>query len=291
MDRRKIIKKQLRTALHSAVLILGMAIIAALCAYGLWGWKGMFAAFSGVILGSALAPSFPAEAILRTYGARPLARDELPDLFAAVSTLSVRASLPNAPELWYMPTQKPLALTVGVPSKSAIMLSNGLIRLLTRRELMAVIAHEIGHVRNHDLRITTIADMLARMASIFANAGILLTLFNIPLVIAERMHFSWPTIVLLIVSPTIASLLQLALSRTREFEADMAAADLTGDPEALVAALMKMEAVEGRFWESMSPGRRMPDLRLLRTHPLTRERVGRLRERGTHNHFSRLPLP
>ena len=271
------LKSRLRDALHSAVLILGMALLAALCAFGLWGWSGMFAVFAGVVLGSTLAPSLPLEVILRAWRARPLARHELPDAFAATDALSMRAGLPAAPGLWYVPTPRLLAFTLGGPSQAAIVLSDGLVRLLAPRELTAVIAHEIGHVRNNDLRIMALADMLSRMARTFANVGLLLLVLNIPLAIGEHTHLSWTTVFLLIVSPTIAALLQLALSRTREFEADMAAAELSGDPEALISALMKMERAEGSLWESLFPGRRLPDLRLFRTHPLTRERVLRLR--------------
>lgn len=271
---------RLRNALHSAVLILGMALVAAVCAYGLWGWSGMIAAFVGIVLGSALAPSLPAEMILRTYRARPLARLELPDAFAAAGTLARRAEIPSTPRLWYIATPKPLAFTVGGPSESAIVLSDGLLHLLSRRELAAVMAHEIGHVRNNDLRLMALADMLARMAATFANVGLLLLLFNIPLSLGAHVHLSWATVFLLIMSPAVANLLQLALSRTREFDADMAAAEITGDPEALISALVKMERVQGGIWETLFPGRRMPELRLFRTHPLTRERVRRLRQHG-----------
>lgn len=280
MTQRHILKERLRNTLHSAVLILGMALLAAACAYGLWGWSGMLAVFLGVALGSLLAPSLPLDMILRAYRARPLGWHELPDAFAATGVLSRRAGLPAEPRLWCIPTPRPLAFTVGATSEAAIALSHGLLQLLTRRELAAVIAHEIGHVRNKDLRITALADMFVRMSSIFANIGILLLLLNIPLAVSDQGHLSWLTIALLIASPTVASLLQLALSRTREFEADTASADLTGDPDALISALIKMERVGGSLRESRFPGQRMPDLRLFRTHPLTRERVRRLRELG-----------
>ncbi|WP_227272060.1 M48 family metalloprotease [Roseobacter weihaiensis] len=89
----------------------------------------------------------------------------------------------------------------------------------------------------------------------------------------------WIVPILLVVSPTIMALLRLALSRTREYDADRGGAELTGDPAGLASALLKLERRTGRFWEEMIlPGRRIPDPSLLRTHPPTEERVRRLQE-------------
>ncbi len=273
-------QKRLINAVQSAAIVLGLALVVALSAYGLMGWSGMLAAFLTVALGATIASFLPPRLVLYAYGARALSPRELRDLQAATRALAERAGLLATPRIWYLPNLAPQALTVGIPSDAAIMVSRGLLALLTPREQAAVMAHEIAHICNNDLRIMALADAFSRVAGIFANAGILLLLLNIPLTALEHDPVSWMTIVLLIVSPTIASLLQLALSRTREFQADATAAELTGDPEALVAALWKLEGAERNLWESMFPGRRMPDLRLLRTHPLTRERVRRLRGRG-----------
>ncbi|MCO5148504.1 MULTISPECIES: zinc metalloprotease HtpX [unclassified Shinella] len=279
--------KRLIDALQSAAIVLGLALVVALSAYGLMGWSGMLAAFLTVALGATIASFLPPRLILYAYGARVLSPRELHDLQAAAGALSERAGLLATPRIWYLSNPAPQALTVGVPSNAAIMVSRGLLALLTPREQVAVIAHEIAHICNNDLRIMALADAFSRVAGIFANAGILLLLLNIPLTALEHNPVSWMTIVLLIVSPTIASLLQLALSRTREFQADATAAELMGDPEALVAALWKLEGAERNLWESRFPGRRMPDLRILRTHPLTRERVRRLGDRGNRTSVRR----
>ena len=99
------------------------------------------------------------------------------------------------------------------------------------------------------------------------------------LVALGMVHVPWSVVVLLIFAPTLMALIQLGLSRTREYDADRAAADLTGDPEGLIRALGKLDRLTGRFWEEIFlPGRRIPDPSLLRTHPPTESRVRRLRE-------------
>jgi heat shock protein HtpX len=271
---------------QSATIVLTLALVVAFSAYGLLGWSGMFAAFLTVALGATIASFLPPRLILRTYGARLLFPHELRDFRAEVGALAERAGLPSTPRIWYLSATAPLAFTVGKPTDAAIVVSGALLTLLTPSEMIAVIAHEIAHVYNNDLRIMALADAFSRVTGVFANAGVFLLLLNIPLTVLEQRPVSWMTIVLLIVSPTIANLLQLALSRTREFQADTIAVELTRNPEALVSALWKLEGAQRTAWQSMFPGRRMPNLRLLRTHPLTSERVRRLHkweDRGSVN--------
>jgi heat shock protein HtpX len=107
-----------------------------------------------------------------------------------------------------------------------------------------------------------------------------LALFNLPAFILGDSEISFTGLLLLYLAPTAGSLIQLALSRTREYDADLEAAGLTGDPESLASALEKLERYQGHFWEDMMlpvPGRRIPQPSLLRSHPLTAERVARLR--------------
>jgi heat shock protein HtpX len=140
-------------------------------------------------------------------------------------------------------------------------------------------AHEVSHIANRDLWIMGLADTMSRVVSLASWIGQLMLLINLPLVLAGGAHIPWHVPLLLIFSPTIMALLQLALSRTREFDADRGAAELTGDPGGLASALLKLERRTGRFWEDIFlPGRRIPEPSLLRTHPPTEDRVARLRE-------------
>ena len=121
--------------------------------------------------------------------------------------------------------------------------------------------------------------MMSRLVSLASWLGQLLLLLNLPLVLAGMVHVPWHVLILLVFAPTLMALVQLGLSRTREYDADRAAAELTGDPEGLVRALVKLERRVGRFWEEiLLPGRRIPEPSLLRTHPPTESRIRRLRD-------------
>ena len=121
--------------------------------------------------------------------------------------------------------------------------------------------------------------MMSRLVSIASWLGQFLLLLNLPLIFAGAVYVPWHIVALLIFAPTLMALVQLGLSRTREYDADRAAAELTGDPEGLMRALSKLERRVGRFWEEIFlPGRRIPEPSLLRTHPSTESRIARLRE-------------
>jgi heat shock protein HtpX len=139
-----------------------------------------------------------------------------------------------------------------------------------------VLAHEVSHVRNGDVKVMALADVVSRMTSSLSTIGIFAAAFRLTgLIGAETLP--WLAIVSLILAPTIGGLLQLALSRAREYDADLDAAGLTGDPEGLAAALVKLERLQGRMWESLAlPGSRSPAPSLLRPHPRTQDRVERL---------------
>jgi heat shock protein HtpX len=118
---------------------------------------------------------------------------------------------------------------------------------------------------------------MSRVTSISSYVGQFIVIVNLPLILIGAAHVPWTVPLILVFSPTIMSLLQLALSRTREFQADLTAARLTGDPRGLASALVKLERSIGRFWEEiLLPGRRIPNPSLLRTHPKMEERVRRL---------------
>ena len=124
-----------------------------------------------------------------------------------------------------------------------------------------------------------LADTMSRITTLFSYVGMFLLLVNLPLIAAGAVVVPWPLVLMLLFAPTLMSLLQLALSRSRELDADLDAARLAGDPEGLASALVKLERYQGRFWESvLLPGRHVPEPSLLRTHPPTEERVRRLLE-------------
>jgi heat shock protein HtpX len=149
------------------------------------------------------------------------------------------------------------------------------------RELAGVLAHELSHVRNGDLSVMALADAMTRFTQILSYLAIFLAIFNLPAWLLGDVDMPFLGLLLLYLAPSIGSLLQLALSRTREYDADTEGAELTGDPRALASALDKLERYQGSFWEDLMfpvPTRRIPQPSLLRTHPPTEERIRRLLE-------------
>jgi heat shock protein HtpX len=162
---------------------------------------------------------------------------------------------------------------VGKPASSAIAVTDGLIRAMTMRQLAGILAHEISHIRNGDLRVMGLADVLNRITSLMSTMGLL----GIPLLFGTGWNIPVLGLLLLIFAPTLGGLLQLALSRAREFDADLDGASLTGDPEGLASALALLERRQGALWEGLVlPGSRLPEPSLLRTHPTTQDRIARL---------------
>lgn len=268
---------RLQNLIHSAVLLLGMAGMAWLCARILWGEEAGFWALGLMGLALLFAPQLRKELVFFLYSARRLSSRDLPQVIEILQGLSRRANLPRVPTLYYLPSSIPNAFGVGKPNDAGIGLSDGLLRMLNLRELRGVIAHEVSHIANRDLWIMGLADMMARVTMIFSFVGQLLLIINLPLFLVGSAHIPWIAPIVLALSPSIMSLLQLALSRAREYHADFAAADLTGDPRGLASALDKMERLTGRFWEDIFlPGRRIPEPSLLRTHPPTDRRIQRL---------------
>ncbi len=281
-SRRRALHK-LRNILHSVVLVLGMALIAAACAWALWGWEGVLWAVGAVVLAMVLSPSIPSGLVLSLYRARPLNRAAFPEGYAMSDELARRAGLPAVPRLHYIPSAVANAFAVGNRQDAAIAISDGMLRTLSARELAGVLAHEISHVANNDLWIMNLADAMSRATALLSNVGVFLLILNLPLVLIGAVTVPWSLVLVLVLSPTAMSLLQLALSRAREYDADLAAAGLTGDPAGLASALLRLERQQGRIWETLlMPGRNVPDPSLLRTHPPTEERVRRLMDLSEH---------
>ncbi len=277
---------KLRNLAQSAMLVLGMVSVAGLCAWVIWGPGGVFWAMAGVALAMALSPSIPPAFVLRLYRARPLEPWEFPEGYAILGELAQRAGLARVPRLHYVASSVLNAFAVGNRNSAAIAVTDGLLRRLDLRQLTGVLAHEVSHVRNNDLWIMGLADTMSRLTSLLSYFGLFLLLVNLPLLMTGSTVVPWLLVAALVFAPSLMSLLQLALSRSREFDADLDAAGLTGDPVGLASALEHMERLQGRFWEEiLLPGRRIPEPSLLRSHPPTAERIRRLLE------LAELPQP
>ncbi len=277
VDSRLLRQHRLRNGMQSLLLIAAMAAILATVALVLGG--ALVALFSLVFLLPLLffAPRLSPRVVLALYGAAPLAPPQLPDVYERLFWLAERAGV-TPPSLYYIASPVMNAFSVGGGDKAAIAVTDGLLRELSLREIQGVLAHEIAHIRHHDIRVMSLADLVSRMTSFMSMAGQLLLLVNLPLMLVEGEGLPWLAIMILIFAPSLTSLLQLALSRRREFDADLGAAELSGDPAGLASALVKLEMPLRSLWgRILLPGRNNPDPSLLRSHPLTEERVARLR--------------
>ncbi len=261
-----------RNLVHSVVLIISMMALSAVLGWMVAGVVGLIGlAVVGVtvlLAGPRVAPSL----ILRMYGARRISDYEAPQLIHLLRGLSREAGLHRVPEMAN-------AFTVGGREKGAIAVTDGLLRNFTLREMQGVLAHELSHLTNNDGFVMSLADSFNQMVNTMSWVGQLLLIFNLPLFLMGAYQVPWLLIFVLIFAPTFSALLQLALSRTREFEADLEAARLTGDPRGLASALAKLHKLSDNWFERLFlPGRGVPEPSLLRTHPLTEQRIQRLLE-------------
>lgn len=267
--------------LQTALLFAGLAVLVALSGWLLFGLAGL--AWSAVLLGVVLLamPSMPPELVMRMYRARlvvPHPGDQLSEL---LDILTERAQLPGRPMLYVVPSMALNAFAAGKPDRAAIALTEGLLRRLTLREIAGVMAHEISHIRNNDLWVMGIADSMTRVTQAMSFVAVFLAALNIVAAFQGEQYVSWVAVLFLYLSPMLSNLLQLGLSRTREYDADLEGAQLTGDPLGLAAALRRLEHHTGRIWEDVmlpAPGRRVAYPSILRSHPETEERVRRLVE-------------
>ncbi len=279
LDTERLADHRHRNILHSVLLVGGIGVLMMASSVLLWSWAGIPVALGTIatiyLLGARVRP----ETIMRLYKAVPVDSRQGSQLLHLIEVLADRAELRAHPRLYVVPSSTLNAFAVGTPEKAAIAITEGLLRRLSLREVAGVLAHEMSHIRNNDLHVMGLADAMARFTQMLAYVAFFLALLNIPALLLGLDTFPWVAILLLYLAPVASSLLQLGLSRTREYDADLEAAGLTGDPVGLASALRTLERYQGRFWEDMRlpyPTRRIPQPSLLRTHPETEDRITRL---------------
>lgn len=224
--------------------------------------------------------------ILRMYRAEPFTLQTSPELLQLAGLLARRAGLAEQPLIFYIPSRAPLAFSVALGHNGAIALSDGLLRLLSWRELIGVVAHEMSHIAGKDTRVMGVADVASRLVATVSFAGQLLIVLNLPLYLAGQAGLPWLPLLVMIFAPYLMTLLQLALSRSREYEADRTAAQLTGDPLGLASALVQMEKVQQlQLRRLLLPYGKVEAPSILRTHPGTRQRIERLQDLASEEGF------
>jgi heat shock protein HtpX len=273
---------------QAGVLLAGFG---ALLAAVLWPEFGKGAIVIAILASAgimALAARASPGTIMRIYGARPYQAGDLAQFDRITRELARRAGLRCAPQLYVVPSMLLSAFSVGSSQRFAIALTEGLLRRLTMREVAAVLAREVAHAQRGDLLVLGIADFVSRCAQGLYYAGLALAALNILRGIGGGELVSWLSVVLLILAPTLMTLLQLALSRAREIEADRAAALLTGDPLGLASALSRLDASPGSPLDDLIPpvpARQVPLPSMLRYPPPADRRIARL------NTFQAPPMP
>ncbi|MEZ5855453.1 MAG: zinc metalloprotease HtpX [Hyphomicrobiaceae bacterium] len=281
LDSGQLAEHRRRNDLHSLLLIGSIAAIVLLAGAMLWSLPGAIVAVMVVVGLALLSPRVPPETVMRLYRAQRVDRRHGAQLLHMVEAIADRAELRRHPDLYVIPSSTLNAFATGTRDHAAIAITDGLLRRLDLREIAGVIAHEISHIRNNDLSVMAIADGLTRFTQVLAYVGVFLAVVSIPAAVFGHKPFPLWGIALLYLAPTLTSLLQMGLSRAREYDADLEAASLTGDPQGLASALSTLERHQGRFWEDLMlpvPARRIPHPSLLRSHPATADRIRRLQQ-------------
>ncbi len=269
---------ELSNAIQTLLLAILMVVLLGVIGWLVAGRSGLlWSLFAGGLL-ALFSPVMSPRLVLAMFDARPIPPGRLPELERVNAELSRRAGLERPPRLYYLPSVLMNSFATGRPADSAVALSDGLLRRLGEREIVAILAHEISHIRHRDLWVMALADIVGRLTAMLALVGYLLALVYVPLWLAGEAAIPWLLLLVFILAPNVSALLQLALSRLREYRADLGAVELTGDAEGMARALERIEHYETHWlYRLLLPHRRNPLPSILRTHPPTSERVARLR--------------
>jgi heat shock protein HtpX len=266
-------RRRLETTLSTGGIVLAIVGFAALVGYLTLGLSGVIAAlvFSALFAG---AGGLPSSLVMRWQGALRLPQWQAPGLHRMVEHLAWRAGI-EKPALYLVPSPEPNAMATGHADRDgAVAITKGLLHALERDELEGVLAHEIAHLRNNDTVLRQLAGTVGQAVTTVLQVAIWMTLLVAFFGGATSLARLLLLTVLALVVPSAMNLLVAALSRARELAADATAAELTGAPRALAAALARLERRQ-RSWIHVLLGR-SPAPPALRSHPPTAERVQRL---------------
>jgi heat shock protein HtpX len=272
----------------TAMLLAVLTALFILIGGAIGGQQGMVVAFVLAVAMNFLSYWFSDRIVLAMYGAQPIEEAQAPGLYGMVRRLATRGGIPM-PKVYLIPTDSPNAFATGRnPEHAAVAVTEGIMRILDEEELEGVLAHELSHVRNRDVLISTIAATLAGAITYLAHMAQWSAMFGGGRHDDEEGGTNPIAMILLaVIAPIAAMLVQLAVSRAREFQADATGARLAGRPWGLAKALGKLEmAAQARPMAAnpatahlfiVNPLSGQALMRLFSTHPPIEERIARLR--------------
>ncbi|HTV64865.1 MAG TPA: zinc metalloprotease HtpX [Bryocella sp.] len=217
------------------------------------GQRGLVLAFGLAVVMNFVSYFFSDKLALAAYRAQPVTREQLPRAYEVVERLTQKMGIPM-PKMYVIPTESPNAFATGRnPDHASVAMTEGILNLLNDEELEGVLAHELGHVRNRDILISSVAATLAGAITLLARMGYWASLFGGGQREDREGGGGFVALLMLILAPIAATLIQLAVSRSREYQADATGAQLTGNPYALASALRKLDAYSKRIPMQASP--------------------------------------
>jgi len=238
----------------TALLLTAMTLVLLFLGQTFGGQRGMMLALVFAIVMNFTSYFFSDKIALAAYRAQPVTREQLPRAYEIVERLTQKIGIPM-PKMYVISTDSPNAFATGRnPQHASVAMTEGILNLLSDEELEGVLAHEIGHVRNRDILISSVAATLAGAIPLIARLGYWASLFGGGGGRDDRDRGSgFVGLLMLIVAPIAATLIQLAVSRSREYEADASGAKCTGNPYALASALKKLDAYSKRIPMQATP--------------------------------------
>lgn len=272
--------------IRTTFLLAMLAAIFMAVGYAVGGWGGLLAALIFSVATNSFAYWNADKFVLRLQNAEAIAPQRAPDLFDMVARLSQNAELPM-PKLYLIHSDQPNAFATGRnPENAAVAVSTGLLKHLEYDEVEGVVAHELAHIRNRDTLVMTMGATLAGAISVMAQFGLFFGSRN-----ANSPFGMFGTLVMVIIAPLLAMIMQMAVSRIREYEADKGGAEISGKPLALASALAKISRATKQFENPFA--RRHPGVahmyiinplngptadNLFSTHPDVRNRIAALQK-------------
>ncbi|MFQ5619661.1 MAG: zinc metalloprotease HtpX [Rhodospirillales bacterium] len=264
-----------RNTVQAAVFLLAMFCVLSLCAWVIGGLVTVIAANALVALSLTITQRLGVGAVMRLHRARALEPWSSPEVHRAVAGLARKAGLPSVPALYRTPSGDINAFTTGDTGEAGIAVTEGALRRLSLRELTGVLAHEIAHLAANDTKLMFLSEVARSVTATTSIAGLLLIIvldvigqgYSVPPWMPWALWFA----------PIAMQLLQMGLSRNREFAADLEAARLTGDPVGLASALRRIDLISRWRWpRALVTAGRVFSPSLLHSHPPTDQRVAKL---------------